>query len=157
VQAQVVADHMRTSLVTDAVEMAVAASRVRTATDHITYAVTRRMKPGVHSQGSTSQAVVATIVHGTTYGMPFLLITQFPLALAVIVATHVVLDRYRAAKYVVWARDLLAPASRRVAWADVQKNQGSPVAVPSGLANALVIPAVVSGRHRWWVAEPGAW
>lgn len=28
--------------------------RVRTAADHITYAVTRCMKPGVHSQGSTS-------------------------------------------------------------------------------------------------------
>ncbi|MDH6708560.1 hypothetical protein P3T27_005300 [Kitasatospora sp. MAA19] len=85
--------------------------------------------------------IVPPIVHGTTYGLPFLLITQSPLALAVIVATHVVLDRYRAAKYLVWARNLLAPASRRVAWADVQKNQGSPVAVPSGLANALVIVA----------------
>ncbi|MGW3816333.1 DUF3307 domain-containing protein [Streptomyces sp. NPDC005046] len=81
------------------------------------------------------------IVHGTTYGLPFLLITQSPLALAVIVVTHIVLDRYRAAKYLVWARNLLAPASRRGAWADVQKNQGSPVTVPSGLANALVIIA----------------
>ncbi len=35
--------------------------------------------------------------------------------------------------------DLMALASRRVAWADGQKNQGSPVAVPPGLANALVI------------------
>lgn len=48
---------------------------------------------------------------------------------------------YRAAKYLVRARNLLAPASRQVAWADVQKNQGSPAAVPSGLANALVIVA----------------
>jgi hypothetical protein len=39
------------------------------------------------------------------------------------------------------ARNLLAPTLRRVAWADVQKNQGSPVAVSSGLANALVIIA----------------
>jgi transposase InsO family protein len=29
-------------------------SRVRTAPDHVTYAVTRRMKPSVHSRGSTS-------------------------------------------------------------------------------------------------------
>lgn len=29
-------------------------SRVRTTTDHVTYAVTHRMKPGVHSPGSTS-------------------------------------------------------------------------------------------------------
>ncbi|MFD6274537.1 hypothetical protein ACFWFI_02945 [Streptomyces sp. NPDC060209] len=51
------------------------------------------------------------------------------------------LDRYRAAKYLVWARNLLAPASWRVKWADVQANQGSPMSVPSGLANALVIVA----------------
>ncbi|MEK8174998.1 DUF3307 domain-containing protein [Streptomyces sp. M19] len=64
------------------------------------------------------------VVHGITYGLPFVLITQSPLALAVIVVTHIVLDRYRAAKYLVWARNLLAPASRRVKWADVQANQG---------------------------------
>lgn len=81
------------------------------------------------------------IVHGATYGLPFLLITQSPLALAVIVVTHIVLDRYRAAKYLVWTRNLLAPTLRRVAWADVQKNQGSPVAVSSGFANSLVIIA----------------
>ncbi|MFE2623100.1 hypothetical protein ACFXKH_23615 [Streptomyces caelestis] len=81
------------------------------------------------------------IVHGTTYGLPFPLITRYPLTCAAIVATHVVLDRYRAAEYLVWARNLPAPASRRVARADGRKNQGSPVAVPSGLANALVIVA----------------
>ncbi|MGW4985415.1 hypothetical protein [Streptomyces mirabilis] len=96
-------------------------------------------------------------MHGTTYGLPFLLITQSPCVLAVIVVTHVVLDRYRAAKYLVWARNLLAPASRRVAWADVQKNQGSLVAVPSGLANALVIVAdstvhlaINAAALAWW-------
>ncbi|WP_329449868.1 hypothetical protein OG894_03525 [Streptomyces sp. NBC_01724] len=60
------------------------------------------------------------------------------------VVTHIVLHRCRAAKYLVWARNLLAPASRRVKWADVQAvqaNQGSPVAFPSGLASALVIIA----------------
>ncbi|MFD5663162.1 hypothetical protein, partial [Streptomyces hirsutus] len=31
-------------------------SRVRTATDHVTCAVTRRVKPGVHPRGSTSFA-----------------------------------------------------------------------------------------------------
>jgi hypothetical protein len=71
--------------------------------------------------------------------------------------THIVLDRYRAAKYLVWARNLLAPASRRVRWADVQANQGSPVTVPSGLANALVIIAdntvhlaINADALTWW-------
>ncbi|MEV7244482.1 hypothetical protein AB0N92_25005 [Streptomyces sp. NPDC093248] len=36
---------------------------------------------------------------------------------------------------------------RRVPWADVQKNQGSPVAVPSGLANALVVSADNAVHH----------
>ncbi|WP_319053156.1 hypothetical protein [Streptomyces europaeiscabiei] len=70
-----------------------------------------------------------------------MLITQSPLALSVIVVRHVVLDRYRAAKCLVWARNLLASAPRRVRWADVQANQGSPVTVPSGLAKALVVVA----------------
>lgn len=59
--------------------------------------------------------------------------------------------------YLVWARNLLAPTSRRVAWTDVQKNQGSPVAVPSGLANALVIIAdntvhlaINAAAPAWW-------
>ncbi|MFD4210556.1 DUF3307 domain-containing protein, partial [Micromonospora tulbaghiae] len=33
--------------------------------------------------------------HALTYGLPFLLITQSPAALAVIVGTHAVIDRYR--------------------------------------------------------------
>ncbi|MFD9061462.1 DUF3307 domain-containing protein [Kitasatospora purpeofusca] len=96
-------------------------------------------------------------VHGVTYGLPFVLITRSPAALAVIVVTHIVLDRYRAAKYLVWARNRLAPAAHRVAWADVQKNQGSPVTVPAGLANALVIVAdntvhlaINTAALAWW-------
>ncbi|WP_030230225.1 DUF3307 domain-containing protein [Streptomyces sp. NRRL S-350] len=97
------------------------------------------------------------VAHGATYGLPFLLLTQSPIALAVIVVTHVVLDRYRAAKYLVWARNLIAPAGRRVAWADVQRNHGSSVTTPAGLANALVIAAdntvhlVINGcALAWW-------
>ncbi|MQS17422.1 DUF3307 domain-containing protein [Streptomyces kaniharaensis] len=97
------------------------------------------------------------VAHGATYGLPFLLLTQSPMALAVIVVTHVVLDRYRAAKYLVWARNLIAPAGRRVAWADVQRNHGSSVTTPAGLANALVIVAdntvhlVINGcALAWW-------
>jgi len=71
----------------------------------------------------------------------------------VIVATHIVLDRYRAAKYLVWAWNLLASASRRVVWADVQ-NQGSPVVVLSGLANALVI---VADNTVHWRLMPLPW
>lgn len=37
------------------------------------------------------------IVHAVTYGVPFLMVTRSPLALAVIVGTHAVIDRYRLA------------------------------------------------------------
>lgn len=52
-------------------------------------------------------------VHAVTYGLPFLIITQSPWALAVIVGTHVVIDRYRLARYVVWFKNQLAPKSYR--------------------------------------------
>jgi hypothetical protein len=53
------------------------------------------------------------IAHGVTYTLPFLLITTSPLALLVIGGTHVVIDRYRLAKYLVWAKNQLAPKSHR--------------------------------------------
>jgi hypothetical protein len=56
------------------------------------------------------------VVHGVTYGLPFLIVTRSPLALAVIVLTHIVIDRYRLARYLVWASNLLAPKAYRHPW-----------------------------------------
>lgn len=53
------------------------------------------------------------ILHGLTYTLPFLLITQSPAALAVIAGTHVVIDRYRLAKHLVWAKNQIAPKAHR--------------------------------------------
>lgn len=53
------------------------------------------------------------IAHAVTYGLPFLFVTQSPLVLAVIVGTHAVIDRYRLARHVVWAKNQLAPARFR--------------------------------------------
>lgn len=55
------------------------------------------------------------IAHAVTYGLPFLLITQSPLALLVIVGTHAVIDRHRLARHVVWFKNQLAPATFRPA------------------------------------------
>ena len=49
------------------------------------------------------------IAHALTYGIPFLFVTQSPLALLVIVGTHAVIDRYRMARHVVWFKNQLAP------------------------------------------------
>jgi len=56
--------------------------------------------------------------HAVTYGLPFLLVTQSPLALAVIVVTHAVIDHYRLARHLVWVKNFLAPRSYWHPWAE---------------------------------------
>jgi hypothetical protein len=58
------------------------------------------------------------VAHGVTYTLPYALITQSPLALAVIAGTHIVIDRYRLARHVVWAKNLLAPSRYRHPWSE---------------------------------------
>lgn len=50
---------------------------------------------------------LAALVHVTTYALPFLSLRPSPLALAVIVGTHFVIDRWRLARYVVWGKNFL--------------------------------------------------
>jgi hypothetical protein len=80
------------------------------------------------------------IAHAVTYGLPFLLITQSAAALAVIVGTHAIIDRYRLARYLVWAKNLLAPKVFRKPWADCAAT-GYPSDTPSWLAVWLLIVA----------------
>ena len=54
------------------------------------------------------------VVHAVTYGLPFLVVTRSPAALAVIVVTHAVIDRYRLARHVVWLKNFLAPIRREL-------------------------------------------
>lgn len=53
------------------------------------------------------------ILHGLAYTLPFLLITTSPWALLVIGGTHIVIDRYRLAKHVVWFKNQLQPKRYR--------------------------------------------
>lgn len=48
---------------------------------------------------------VAAAVHALCYTLPFLLITQSPAAIAIICGTHFLIDRYRLARFVVWAKN----------------------------------------------------
>lgn len=52
---------------------------------------------------------VAALAHVSTYVLPFLFLTRDWRALAFIVSTHFVVDRWRLARYVVWAKNFLAP------------------------------------------------
>ena len=56
------------------------------------------------------------IAHGVTYGLPFLVVTQSPAALAVIVVTHVVIDRFRLARYLCWVKNFVAPRGYNSPW-----------------------------------------
>lgn len=57
---------------------------------------------------------VACAAHVATYVLPFLFLTRDWRALTVIAATHFVIDRWRLARYVVWAKNCMAPWRRRV-------------------------------------------
>lgn len=59
------------------------------------------------------------VVHGWTYTIPYaLFVTHSQWALLVISVTHIVIDRYRLARHVVWAKNLLAPRRYRYPWAE---------------------------------------
>lgn len=77
------------------------------------------------------------IAHAVTYGLPFLLITQSPLALLVIVGTHAVIDRHRLARHVVWFKNQFAPAAFRPA----HTATGYPEETPPWLSFWLLILA----------------
>lgn len=60
-----------------------------------------------------TQRHLPAVVHGATYAAAFTPLTRDPRALLVIGGTHAVIDRYRLARYVVWARNQVAPALHR--------------------------------------------
>lgn len=56
---------------------------------------------------------VAALAHIVTYTLPFLLLTQAPAALAFIAGTHFVIDRWRLARFVCWAKNWIAMPSMK--------------------------------------------
>jgi hypothetical protein len=80
------------------------------------------------------------VVHGVTYALPFLLITRSLPALVVIAGTHVVIDRYRLARHVVWAKNLLGPKRYRYPWSECSAT-GYHASRPVWLATWLLIIA----------------
>lgn len=58
----------------------------------------------------------AALAHVLAYSMPFLFLTQSWKALAIIIVSHFVIDRWRLARYVCWAKNHLAPKWLRETW-----------------------------------------
>jgi hypothetical protein len=96
------------------------------------------------------------IAHAVTYGLPFLAITRNPIALVVIVGTHAVIDRYRLARHVVWAKNHLAPHGFNPSWSECS-GTGYPPHTPPWLAVWLMIIAdntihvLINSAVLWWV------
>jgi hypothetical protein len=75
------------------------------------------------------------VIHGVTYTLPHLVVTQSVPALLVIGGTHIVIDRYRLARYVVWFKNQFAPRSYRPPLTPT----GYPADTPAWLAVWLMI------------------
>lgn len=80
----------------------------------------------------------AAFCHATIYSLPFWLITNSPLALFVIWFSHLIIDRFRLARYVVFAKNWTTNQS--LTWADCQ-GTGYPSQTPPWLAVWLMIIA----------------
>jgi hypothetical protein len=81
---------------------------------------------------------LACFAHVISYALPFLLLRPSLLALAVIVGSHFVIDRWRLARYVCWAKNWPWPGSKP--WADCV-GTGYPSERPPWLATWLLIIA----------------
>ena len=64
------------------------------------------------AQRKTSESVPA-LLHAVTYTLPFTVLTRKWQPLAIIAGTHFVIDRWRLAKHVAWAKNQLAPEEYR--------------------------------------------
>lgn len=58
----------------------------------------------------------ACAVHAVTYSLPFLFITRSPVTLAIIAGSHFIIDRWRLARLVVFAKNFIAPRSEWPRW-----------------------------------------
>jgi hypothetical protein len=90
----------------------------------------------------------AALAHCLTYGLPFLFLTYSPAALAVIVGTHFFIDRFRLAKYLVFAKNFIYPSAFNPSPEDARKyslenckGTGYPSETPPFMAVWLLIIA----------------
>lgn len=83
---------------------------------------------------------LAAAVHAFTYTLPFLFLTGSAWALFVICWSHFLIDRWRLARYVVWFKNLAAPASFNPPWEQC-KATGYPPDRPPWMAVWLLIIA----------------
>jgi hypothetical protein len=65
-----------------------------------------------------TKSSVAAGAHAVLYSLPFVLIGPSPNAFAVILVTHFLIDRFRLARYVAYAKNFLGPRAYWYPWAE---------------------------------------
>jgi hypothetical protein len=85
---------------------------------------------------SKTQAVFAALCHAAVYALPFLLVSPSLAALAVIALSHFLIDRYRLARHLAFAKNKLT--DWHLTWAEC-KATGFPSEVPAQQAFWLMI------------------
>lgn len=96
------------------------------------------------------------LTHAAVYALPFLALSPSLPALAVIVGTHAVIDRWRLARFVVWAKNFAGAPSTWRPWSDCAAT-GYPSERPAWLAVWLLIIAdntlhiLVNGAALRWL------
>lgn len=84
---------------------------------------------------------LAALVHAYTYSIPFLFVDGASwAAIVAIVGSHFVIDRWRLARYIVWAKNLIGPVSAYRPWAECSAT-GYPPDRPPWMAVWLLIIA----------------
>lgn len=58
-----------------------------------------------------TKRLLVALVHGVVYSLPFLALRPSLVAWAVIALSHAFIDRYRVARYLVWAKEWLGPGA----------------------------------------------
>jgi hypothetical protein len=83
-----------------------------------------------------AQRSLPAALHALFYLLPFLFLTQRPEALVIISGTHFAIDRWRLARYVIWAKNRPWPGSRP--WSECV-GTGYPKDMPPWLSTWLFI------------------
>ena len=88
--------------------------------------------------------------HAVTYALPFLALTRDPRRLALIAGSHFVIDRWRLARHVCWAKNFLAPPGSNPPWSEC-KATGYPPGRPDWMTVWLMIVAdnTMHGLCNW--------
>jgi len=86
-----------------------------------------------------TKRIEVAMLHAFVYSIPFAAIASTPAYLAIMVS-HAFIDRYRLARYVVWAKNWLGPSSSNINWIYCKKT-GYPPDRPEWMAVWLMIIA----------------